>query len=149
MDDDGRSAVGQTPSRESDLEQLAAIASWYTPDSLMRASRMVHSMRRVSGIAEGVGSIASGRYKATRGMLAAPEQIEQAVYELRTLFSSDDYQDDDGKRQSLLEIWMAVESCLSQAEHDELRSAVLGRIFPRSKAPDRLSRAGFSQVGGE
>jgi hypothetical protein len=136
------------PRTASDLKQLTAIGAWCTPEFLIRSSQAAQSTHRLSDASDGTISAATGQYLASRQVLAGPGQIDHAIAELRQLLESA-CDDREGKeRSALLQTWIAVERCLSEDEHRQLRGAVLARLFPHSKEPADLSRGVATLAGG-
>ena len=147
MDDD-KDRQSDSPRSASDLKQLTAIGAWFTPEFLIRSSQVAQSSHRISDAQYGTISAATGQYLASRQVLAGPGQVDHAIAELRQLLESA-CDDREGKeRSALLQAWIAVERCLSEDEHRQLRGAILARLFPQSKEPVYLSRGEAALAGG-
>lgn len=104
------------------------------------------SSHRTNDISPRQPSAVAGSYAATRQLLAGTGQIERAIRDLRTYLESDG-DDDVDRRTALLQTWIAVERCLSEDEHRQLRGAILKRLFPHSTSTE-LSRGGGATGGG-
>jgi hypothetical protein len=109
-------------------------------------SPTARSSHRTDDLSPGPPSAVAGRYAATRQVLAGAGQIERTICDLRAYLEADG-DDDAARRTALLQTWIAVERCLSDDEHRQLRGAVLKRLFPHS-APAELSRGGGATGGG-
>jgi hypothetical protein len=135
--------AGRPAITETDLRCLAAIAAWDAPGEWAEATESLSCEIDPQDLKSSV----TGSYLAATAPLAAPEQINRAVQELRDLLSVYGAKGDDKKRGALLEAWIAVELCLHQDELRELRDTLFAALFPQSEAP-APSRGRTAQTGG-
>jgi hypothetical protein len=132
--------------KASDLQNLSAIGAWCTPEFVMRSARASQSSCRANQSSSPTPLAVAGRYAVSRTVLATAATIESAIRELRHQLESSK-EDTEERRQSLLQNWIAIEPCLLEDEQNELRDAVLRRLFPQSKAPS-LCRSKNASGGG-
>jgi hypothetical protein len=132
----------------SEIKQFQALGAWCTPEFLIQASRSVQSTERVGEAPSGPASTLTGRYLAARTPLAGPDQINRVLDEIKPLLRSARSELDSADRNELLQMWMSVERCLTEEEHQRLFPTILDRLFPGNKAPHDLRDERTAQKGG-
>lgn len=88
-----------------------------------------------------------GCHSAGRGLLASPEQIEDALRNLRSYLSTCGGGAGEGRRRALLEAWIAVQPCLPEGEVEDLRRAFEEAMVPQTGIPSP-SKGSAAQGGG-
>jgi hypothetical protein len=146
--DEHKNKQSDTSKTASDLKQLAAIGAWCTPEFLIRSSQSAQSTHRIDDVSHGALPAIGGQYQASRQLLAGAGQIDRAITELQQLLESACDDRSGTERSALLQAWTALERCLSEDEHRQLRGAVLARLFPQSKEPAHLRRGEAALAGG-
>jgi hypothetical protein len=148
MEDCKESTPHQEARVTSEIRQFQAMGAWCTPEFLMRASQSVQHTQRVGREPSELVTTAAGRYLASRTPLVGPDQVKRVLEEMQQLLCDSENELDSANRNELLQVWMSVEGCLSEAEHRRLFPAVLDRLFPGSKAPHDLKKDRKAQMGG-
>jgi hypothetical protein len=131
-----------------EINPFNVLGAWCTPEFLTQSSQGVQSIHHVSERQSRESSTVAGQYLASRNPLAGQGQIDNIIGELRQLLESTSDNLDGTNRDTLLQMWMSVERCLTEDEHRQLFPAVINHLFPDYKVPTAPRRDGTAQVGG-
>lgn len=146
MDNNADDYEFPTSKLDAELRRLNEMNFSYSAEFAIRASQATESSERTEVVEPGQVATAAGAFVGGRNTLADASEIEALVGELRRTFAES--AETDEAKERLLELWTITEPCLLERETDELRPAVLAKLFGEQEAPISLSRGGQSQGGG-
>jgi len=132
----------------SELQQDSEIGRWCALEVIRQASRTTESSARTEEAEPILTPTIGGRFIAARDVLAAANEVDELIRELRHIVTSTYRDSAHPNKERLLELWMIAERCLLEGELNELRPAVMKRLFGEDTARIDLSREGQRQLGG-
>jgi hypothetical protein len=144
--------VNSSSDLSNDLNLLSELPPSWTPEFLMKVTQPVTSTDRAAmleTLAARVNPSAAGHSRITRDVLMSPDFVEKSIQSLRAMLLDCDKKRGASDAETLIESWIAVESCLTADERQELLKGVLTHAFPKSSHAARISRASFSIAEGE
>jgi hypothetical protein len=146
MDDNADSYELPTSKLDAELRRLNAMNIARSAELVIEASWATESSEKTEDAESDQAAMAAGAFIGGRNALANASEIGALVDELRRTFA-EPMKTDEAKGR-LLQLWTITEPWLLESEIDELRSAILAKLFGERETAISLSRGGQSQGGG-